>query len=203
MDFNSIVSVINDFVWGTYMQVLLVGTGIYLTIRLKGLQIRALPYALEQVFTFKKNEDSESEGDISQFQALMTALAATIGTGNIVGVGTAFVAGGPGAIFWMWLTALFGMSTKYAEAVLAVKYRTIDKKGEMAGGPMYYLERGLNAKWLAVLFAVFAVCASFGIGNMTQTNSIADAVNATFGIDPIITGAVVAVLIAVVIIGAD
>ncbi len=199
MDFDTIISTVNGFVWGPYMQILLVGTGIFLTIRLGFMQITSLPYALKQVFT--KNPDKSAEGDISQFQSLMTALSATIGTGNIVGVGTAFVVGGPGAIFWMWLTAVFGMATKYAEAVLAVKYRSKDRKGDMAGGPMYYLEKGVKCKWLGVAFALFAVCASYGIGNMTQTNSIADATQATFGISPVITGVVVAVLVAIVILG--
>lgn len=197
--FESFVSLINAFVWGPYMQILLIGTGVYLTIRLGGLQIRALPFALRQVFSFKHK--FKGEGDISQFQSLMTALAATIGTGNIVGVGTAFVAGGPGSIFWMWLTAVFGMATKYSEAVLAVKYRVKDSKGAMAGGPMYYLERGLNARWLGIIFSLFAMLASFGIGNMTQTNAISDAVSATFGINPYITGLVISVLVGAVILG--
>ena len=193
MDFDSIISTINSFVWGPYMLILLVGTGVYLTVRLGFLQLRSLPYAFKQVFA--GNSNKKTRGDISPFQALMTALAATIGTGNIVGVGTAFVIGGPGAIFWMWLTALFGMATKYAEAVLAVKYRVKDKNGNMAGGPMYYLENGVKSKWLGIAFAIFAIFASFGIGNMTQTNSIADAVYLTFGITPLITGFAVAILI--------
>ena len=199
MDFGSIISAVNGIVWGPYMQVLLVGTGVFLTIRLGVLQLRSLPYALKQVFS--RTHDRTADGDISQFQSLMTALSATIGTGNIVGVGTAFVIGGPGAIFWMWLTALFGMATKYAEAVLAVKYRIKDKNGDMAGGPMYYLEHGVKSKWLGIAFAAFAVIASYGIGNMTQTNSIAEATHATFGINPVISGIIIAVLVAVVILG--
>jgi alanine or glycine:cation symporter, AGCS family len=199
MGFESIIIAVNGIVWGPYMQILLVGTGVFLTIRLGGLQLRSLPYALKQVFS--RTHDRTAEGDISQFQSLMTALSATIGTGNIVGVGTAFVIGGPGAIFWMWLTALFGMATKYAEAVLAVKYRIKDKNGDMAGGPMYYLEKGVKSKWLGIAFAAFAVCASYGIGNMTQTNSIALATHATFGISPIISGIIIAVFVAVVILG--
>ena len=199
MEFDSIISTINSFVWGPYMMILLVGTGVYLTVRLGFLQFRSLPYAFKQVFAEKSSK--KTKGDISPFQALMTALAATIGTGNIAGVGTAFVVGGPGTIFWMWLTALFGMATKYAEAVLAVKYRVKDKNGNMAGGPMYYLENGVKSKWLGIAFAIFAIFASFGIGNMTQTNSIADAVYLTFGITPLITGFAVAILIGVVILG--
>ena len=128
-------------------------------------------------------------------------MLATIGTGNIVGVGTAFVVGGPGSIFWMWFAAIFGMATKYAEAVLAIEYRIVDKRGYMAGGPMYYLERGLNAKWLGVIFAVLAVCASFGIGNLTQANSIADAVHSTFGVNRAFTGFLIALFVAAVILG--
>jgi alanine or glycine:cation symporter, AGCS family len=199
MTFDSIISTVNGFVWGPYMLTLLVGTGVYLTFRLGLLQIRQLPYALKQAFSEDKHK--KDIGDISHFQALMTALAATIGTGNIVGVGTAFVVGGPGAIFWMWFAAIFGMATKYAEAVLAIEYRIVDKRGNMAGGPMYYLERGLKAKWLGIIFAVLAVCASYGIGNLTQANSIADAVNSTFGISPVVTGVIIAVLVAAVILG--
>ena len=199
MEFDAIVSAINGIVWGPYMQILLVGTGVFLSVRLGFMQITSLPYALKQVFS--RNHDKSAEGDISQFQSLMTALSATIGTGNIVGVGTAFVVGGPGAIFWMWLTALFGMATKYAEAVLAVKYRIKDKNGDMAGGPMYYLEKGVKSKFLGVAFAVLAVCASYGIGNMTQSNSIAKATQSTFGISPTITGIIIAILVAVVILG--
>jgi alanine or glycine:cation symporter, AGCS family len=199
MNFDSIISTVNGFVWGPYMLTLLVGTGVYLTFRLGLLQIRQLPYALKQAFC--ENKHKKDIGDISHFQALMTALAATIGTGNIVGVGTAFVVGGPGAIFWMWFAAIFGMATKYAEAVLAIEYRIIDKRGNMAGGPMYYLERGLKAKWLGIIFAVLAVCASYGIGNLTQANSIADAVQSTFGVNTAVTGVVIAVLVAAVILG--
>jgi AGCS family alanine or glycine:cation symporter len=139
-----------------------VGTGILLTVRLKVLQVFMLPHALYETFVKPKSNEI---GDISHFQALMVALAATIGTGNIIGVATAISVGGPGALFWMWITAAFGMATKYAEGVLAVKYRVQDEKGEMCGGPMYYIERGLNMKWLGVLFAVFGSIAAFGIGN--------------------------------------
>lgn len=153
---EEIISSINDFVWGPPTLILIVGTGIYLTLRLGFLQFRTLPYALRLAFSPSK-QDKKSKGDISHFQALTTGMAATIGTGNIVGVATAVVLGGPGAVFWMWLTAFFGMATKYAEAILTVKYRVENSKGEMSGGPMYYLERGLNAKWLGVLFAIFGL----------------------------------------------
>lgn len=149
---EQIVSSINDVLWGPPLLFLIVGTGIYLTFRVLFIQIRLLPYSLKLAFS---KQDKTSEGDISHFQALMTALAATVGTGNIVGVASAVIAGGPGAVFWMWFAAFFGMATKYAEAVLAVKYRVKNEKGEMSGGPMYYLEHGLKQKWLGVLFAIF------------------------------------------------
>jgi len=180
--------------------VLLVGTGIFLTIRLGFLQLSQLPYALKLSF-FPSQQDRKSAGDISHFQALMTALAATIGTGNIVGVATAFVLGGPGAIFWMWITALFGMATKYGEAVLAVKYRVVDAYGEMAGGPMFYIEKGLGWKWLAVLFAFFGAVAAFGIGNLVQINSVAGNMASTFHVSPVITGIVLTIFTAIVILG--
>ncbi|WP_062197088.1 alanine/glycine:cation symporter family protein [Massilibacterium senegalense] len=203
MDSNNVLKVINHisgWIWGTPLLVLLVGTGIYLTIRLGLLQFRMLPYALKLAFTPNKNE--KGKGDISHFQALMTALAATIGTGNIVGVATAVILGGPGAIFWMWMTALVGMATKYAEAVLAVKYRVQDpKNGEMSGGPMYYIEKGLGMKWLGMLFAFFGAIAAFGIGNTVQTNAVANNVKQTFGISPVITGLVLTIFTALVILG--
>ena len=149
---------IGDVVWGPPLLILLVGTGIYLTARLGIIQLRLLPYALKLVFS--KNQDKKSEGDISHFQALMTAMAATVGVGNIVGVATAVVLGGPGAIFWMWMAGFFGMATKYGEAILAVKYRVKDANGQMSGGPMYYLEHGLKQKWLGVLFAIFRCACS-------------------------------------------
>lgn len=203
MDSNNILKVINQvsgWIWGTPLLVLLVGTGIYLTIRLGLLQFRMLPYALKLAFTPNKND--KGKGDISHFQALMTALAATIGTGNIVGVATAVILGGPGAIFWMWMTALVGMATKYAEAVLAVKYRVQDpKNGEMSGGPMYYIEKGLGMKWLGMFFAFFGAIAAFGIGNTVQTNAVANNVKQTFGISPVITGLVLTIFTALVILG--
>ncbi len=198
--FSNGISVVNSFVWGPWMLVLLVGTGIFLTFRLGFLQFTNLPYALKLAFS-PRSQDKKSEGDISHFQALMTALAATIGTGNIVGVATAVVLGGPGAVFWMWITAIFGMATKYGEAVLAIKYRITDENGEMAGGPMYYIERGLGWKWLAWIFALFGAVAAFGIGNLVQTNAVAGNMLDTFNISPIITGAILAVFTALVILG--
>lgn len=195
-----ILTVIRDFIWGLPLIVLLVGTGIFLTVRLRGLQIRGLFYSLYLAF-FKRKEDDEQEGDISHFQALMTALAATVGTGNIVGVGIAISTGGPGALFWMWITGIFGMATKYSEAVLAIKYREVDKFGTMSGGPMYYISKGLGWKWLGTLFAVFAFIAAFGIGNMVQSNSVADGVKAAFGIPNWVTGIILATFTAMVILG--
>lgn len=198
--FSNLVSVVNSFLWGPWLLVFLVGTGIFLTLRLGFLQFTQLPYALKLAFS-PSQQDKKSAGDISHFQALMTALAATIGTGNIVGVATAFVLGGPGAIFWMWITALFGMATKYGEAVLAVKYRVTDGYGEMAGGPMFYIEKGLGWKWLAVLFAFFGAVAAFGIGNLVQINSVAGNLASTFHVDPVITGIVLTIFTAIVVLG--
>lgn len=201
--FSQLISEVNDFVWGPYMLTLIVGTGIFLTLRLGFMQITMLPYALK--LALGRNQDNKSAGDISHFQALMTALAATIGTGNIAGVATAYVLGGPGAIFWMWLTAIFGMATKYGEAILAVKYRVVDDNGNMAGGPMYYISRGIKWPWLGKpmgwAFAFFGAVAAFGIGNMVQTNSVADVMQSTFGVNPYITGVVLAVFTALVILG--
>ncbi len=196
----NILTDIRNFIWGTPLLVLLVGTGIFLTIRLKGLQIRGLIYSLYLAFIQRK-EDDEEAGDISHFQALMTALAATVGTGNIAGVATAIVAGGPGALFWMWITGLFGMATKYAEAVLAIKYREKDEFGTMSGGPMYYISKGLGMKWLGVLFAIFAAIAAFGIGNMVQSNSVAEAVKTSLNVPHYITGIVLAAFTAMVVLG--
>ena len=197
---------LNDIVvWGPVMLVLLVGTGIWLTLILRGLQFGMLFYALKQAFRPhpKKDDGSDHEGDVSHFGALMTALSATIGTGNIAGVATAVVTGGPGAVFWMWITAIFGMATKYGEGVLAVKYRVTNSKGEMSGGPMYYIENGLGKKWkwLALLFAFFGVMASFGIGSTVQANSVAQAVHSSFGIDTWITGVVLTLITAFVVLG--
>ncbi|WP_290918329.1 sodium:alanine symporter family protein [Halodesulfovibrio sp.] len=198
--FMSWLEMIDGWVWGPVMLTLLVGTGLLLTIMLKGLQFRKLGYSLYLALIRRKDADAD-EGDISNFEALMTALSATVGTGNIAGVATAIAVGGPGALFWMWITGLVGMATKYGEAVLAVKYRVKDENGEMCGGPMYYIARGLGWKGLGAVFAFFATIASFGIGNMVQSNSVALAVKDTFGIDPFIVGIVLAVLTALVVLG--
>jgi len=197
---NEFFSVLSGYVWGAPMLILLVGTGILLTIRLRCLQVHKLIYAL--ALTFRKDKDAEDQpGDISNFQALMTALAATIGTGNIIGVATAISVGGPGALFWMWVTAFFGMATKYGEAILAVKYRVIDENGEMAGGPMYYIEKGLGMRWLGLTFAFFGAVAAFGIGNMVQANAVAGSLKDAFGMSPIVTGLILAALTGVVVLG--
>ncbi len=185
---------------GLPLIILLLGTGIYLTIILRGIQFRALVPALRLAFIQRK-EKGYAQGDISQFQALMTALSATVGVGNIAGVATAIAAGGPGAVFWMWVTGLLGMATKYSEAVLSVKYREVDEKGMMSGGPMYYISKGLGLKWLGMLFAIFASIAAFGIGNMVQSNSVADALGEAFGIPYWITGLVLCVGTGLVLVG--
>jgi alanine or glycine:cation symporter, AGCS family len=187
--FIELLDRIDQWVWGPPLLILLVIVGGYLTWLLRGLQFRYFWYSHKLALT---RSDDSSQGDISQFQALMTALATTIGIGSITGVATAIATGGVGALFWMWVTALIGMATKYAEAVLAVKYRVVDKKGEMAGGPMYYLERGLNAKWLAILFCIFGAIAAFGTGNMVQANSVSEALQDLCGFNPIWTGAILA-----------
>ena len=193
---ESFVSTIAGWVWGPPMLILLVGTGLYLTILLKGLQFRVLPHALKLIF----HKELSGNGDISHFAALMTALAATVGIGNIVGVAAAITLGGPGAVFWMWMTGLVGMATKYSEAVLAVKYR---EKGEhgMRGGPMYYLAKGAGLPKLGWLFALFTALATFGIGNMTQANAVACIFQSTFNIEPWITGTVLMLLTGLVILG--
>ncbi len=191
MDLSQLLNDVNDFVWGPIMLAFLVGTGIFLTIRLKFLPWINLWYAIKMIMLHK----ADKEGDLSPFQSLMTALSATVGTGNIVGVATAMVLGGPGAIVWMWISAAFGLSTKYGESVLAVKYRETNSVGEMAGGPMYAMKNGIGGafgKTMATLFALFAVCASFGIGNMTQANSISSAFNA-LGMPTEITGIILVV----------
>jgi len=195
------LAVVSGWVWGVPLLVLLVGTGLFLTIRLKGVQFRLLGHSLNLALRERKETSEDAEGEISHFQALTTALAATVGTGNIAGVATAISAGGPGALFWMWITGLVGMATKYAEAVLAVRYRVKDENGAMSGGPMYYLRDGLKAKWLGVIFAVCTAVAAFGIGNMVQSNSVADVVRATTDIPMWITGVVLAVFTGLVVIG--
>ena len=191
---------IDAFVWGPPLLVLLVGTGIWLTIRLKLLQVFKLGSALKLIFCAK----NDGHGDVNSFRALCTALAATVGTGNIVGVATAIKAGGPGALFWMWMAAFFGMATKYSECLLAVKYRTVDANGNISGGPMYYIEKGLGEKYkpLAVLFAIFGIlCAYFGIGTFAQVNSIVEITRISAGIPVEYTGIALTVLVAVVTIG--
>lgn len=193
---ESILMKVNDIVWGPVMLMLLLGTHIFLTFRLGWIQR----------FVFKGIRISvgrkrEGDGDISQFGALMTALAATIGTGNIVGVATAIAAGGPGAVFWMWITGVFGIATKYSEALLSVKYRVTTKSGQMAGGPMYVLERGVKCRWLGILFALFTAIAAFGIGNTVQSNSISHMLYESYSVPMWITGIVLTILTALVILG--
>jgi len=193
---EKIVSTLSGWVWGAPVLVLLVGTGLYLTIILRGMQFRALPHALRLIW----HKEHAGDGDISHFAALMTALAATVGIGNIVGVATAITLGGPGAVFWMWMTGLVGMATKYGEAVLAVKYREKGPHG-MRGGPMYYLSKGVNLPVLGWLFALFTALATFGIGNMTQANAVATIFKATFSVEPWVTGLVLMLLTGLVILG--
>ena len=195
MNLIDILNKVDAFIWGPPLLVLLVGTGILLTVKLGVVQITKLPRALKLIFS------AENKGS---FAALCTALAATLGTGNIVGVATAIKAGGPGALFWMWIAAFFGMATKYSEGVLAIKYRTKDKNGQVSGGPMYYIVNGMGEKWrpLAIFFAISGILvALLGIGTFTQVNSITDAINNSFGIDPRITGVVLAVFVALVVFG--
>ncbi|MEL6722726.1 MAG: sodium:alanine symporter family protein [Pseudomonadota bacterium] len=194
------VGILNSIVWGPAMLVLILGTGILLTIGLKAMPWRRIGAGFRLLW---EGRESRAAGDITPFNALMTSLSATIGTGNIAGVGTAIAIGGPGAIFWMWCTALVGMATKYAEAVLAVKYREVDEAGNHVGGPMYYIKNGLGRQWhwLALAFAVFGAIAGFGIGNMVQANSVADAVSTNLGVDKWITGVVMAVFVFAVLIG--
>lgn len=200
---ESVNGIINGFVWGPVMLALLVGTGILLTVMAGFPQITKLGTIMKSTVgsLFGQDAHKKDEASISPYQAVATALASTVGTGNITGVATAIVAGGPGAVFWMWISALFGTMTKFAEVTLAVKFRQKNEKGEWVGGPMYYMENGLNMKWLGVIFACFATLASFGIGNMTQANSIAAALQQTLHIDPKITGAIIMVIVAVVILG--
>ncbi|TCP95748.1 AGCS family alanine or glycine:cation symporter [Cricetibacter osteomyelitidis] len=200
MSLTEMLSAIDSFIWGPPLLILLSGTGLYLTLKLGFIQIFQLPRALGYVF--KKEQGKNNKGDVSAFAALSVALSATIGTGNIVGVATAVQAGGPGALFWMWIVALLGMATKYAECVLAVKYRVRDKNGFMAGGPMYYIERGLGLKWLAKLFAVFGILvAFFGIGTFPQINAITHAMQDTFNVDIVYTAAVITLLVGLIILG--
>lgn len=193
---NSFFTAFSAFLWGWPMIVLLLGTHIFLTIRLRFPQRKIF-----KAIALSVKRDKQATGDVSQFGALATALAATIGTGNIIGVATAIALGGPGAVFWCWLTGVFGISTKYAEGLLAVKYRVKTKRGQMIGGPMYALEKGLGWKWLAVLFSIFATLASFGIGSTVQANAISTLVENQYNVSPYITGLVVTALGAAVIVG--
>lgn len=193
---NEILGAISGFLWGWPMIIMLLGTHLFLTIRLRFPQRHIF-----KAIKLSVRKDKDAEGDVSQFGALVTALAATIGTGNIVGVGTAIALGGPGAVFWCWLTGVFGIATKYGEGLLAIKYRVTDEDGKMQGGPMYALERGLGMKWLGVLFALFTAVASFGIGSTVQANAISTMSHNVFGIDPVVIGGIITILAAMVIVG--
>ncbi len=197
-DIQSFIIQLKNWVWSPPLLILLFGTGLYLTFLLKGVQFRYLGYALKQIAATQRKG---SRGDISHFEALMTTLAGAIGTGTIVGVATAIAVGGPGALFWMWITAILGMATKYAESLLAVKYREIDSSGEMVGGPMEYMEKGLGWKWLAIAFAVCGTLAALGTGNLIQVNSIADGVESVWNVNPWLTGTVLAVMTGLVLLG--
>jgi AGCS family alanine or glycine:cation symporter len=196
---QAVLDWLSGFFWGPVTIFLLVGTGVLITILVRGVQLRWFVYAWTLISG--RFDNPEDEGEITHFQALSAALSATIGTGNIAGVGTAVAMGGPGAVFWMWVTAFFGMALKYAECTLSLNYRVIHKDGTVGAGPMYYLERGLGQKWLGILFAFFAIVASFGIGNMVQANSVAEPVASYFGIPKIVTGLVLGVLVFTVIVG--
>ncbi|MDK2785015.1 MAG: alanine or glycine:cation symporter, family [Bacillota bacterium] len=194
-------SKVNAIVWGPPMLVLLVGTGIYLTIRQGWPQVSKFGYAMRHTLGKLREKGEGKKGEVTPFQALATAMAGTVGTGNIAGVATAIAIGGPGAAFWMWLSAFFGMCTKYSEVILAVHYREVRSDGTILGGPFQYIEKGLQAKWLAVLFALFGGLASFGIGNMTQANSVAHALETSFGVPRLASGIVMMVITGIVILG--
>ena len=196
---TELLGTISGFVWGLPTIILLVGTGILITLMMKFIQFRHFIYAWKLISG--KYDNPEDEGEVTHFQALSTALSATIGTGNIAGVGTAVAIGGPGAVFWMWVTAVFGMGLKYAECLLSLNFRTIHKDGTTGGGPMYYLEYGLKQKWLGIAFAIFAAISAFGIGNMVQANSVAEPLLDTFGIPKVVTGMIIALLCFAVIVG--
>lgn len=202
---TSINGAINSFVWGPIMLALLVGTGVYLTIRTGCIQVRWFGYIMKNTVgsLFRKDDKKEGGKNLTPFQAVTTALAGTVGTGNIAGVTGAIFVGGPGAVFWMWVSAFFGMCTKYAEIALAMKYRITDEKGVHKGGPMYYIENGLGKNWkpLAVIFAILGGLASFGIGNIAQSSEIAGAMKGLVGLNPLITGILLAVIIAFVLVG--
>lgn len=198
--FEQIIDTVNSVVWGPIMLVLLLGTGVFLTIGLRGMTITRIPYAFGQLL---KGRKGSGEGEISPFNALMTALSSTVGTGNIAGVATAIGIGGPGALFWMWCTALVGMATKYAEAVLAVNYRETDAQGKKVGGPMYYIKNGLGKRWkpLAFLFALFGSLAGFGLANTVQSNTVSQVLQNNFNIPTLISGLVMAFMVALVLLG--
>ena len=202
---NEIVSAVDSFVWGPVMLILLVGTGIFLTIRTGFLPWRNLGYAIKSTLSKEARTKSRGTGDVSPFSALTTALAATIGTGNIVGVATAMVSGGPGALVWMWISAAFGLTSKFSECMLAIKYREVNAKGEMSGGPMYTMKKAFKHKKVGAvlgwLFALFAVIASFGIGNMTQANSISESLSSTFNIPTFVTGIILTIFALLIIVG--
>jgi AGCS family alanine or glycine:cation symporter len=199
---TNFVNVVDGIAWRPLMLVLILGTGLFLQVGLKVIPLRKIPDAFKLLWKGRK-EGAAQDGEISPFAALMTALSATVGTGNIAGVATAIFLGGPGALFWMWCTALVGMATKYGEAVLAVKYREVDELGNHVGGPMYYIKNGMGRKWawLGILFAAFGAIAGFGIGNTVQANSVADVLNTSFGIPTWLTGVVLMVLVGAVILG--
>lgn len=196
---QNFLNAINGVLWGPVTIVFLVGTGVFLTLLVRGIQIRKFVYAWGLITG--KYDNPEDEGEITHFQALSAALSATIGTGNIAGVGTAIAIGGPGAVFWMWVTAVLGMALKYSECLLSLKFRVVHEDGKVSAGPMYYLERGLGQKWLGLLFAFFAAIASFGIGNMVQANSVAAPMQTYFGIPKLLTGLVIGGLVFAVIVG--
>lgn len=203
--FASIVSEVDNFVWGPVMLILLVGTGIFLTIRTRFLSWRNLGYALKSTLSKEARQKGNGEGDISPFSALTTALAATIGTGNIVGVATAMASGGPGAIVWMWISACFGLTSKFSECMLSIKYRDVNENGEMIGGPMFVMKKAFKHKKIGAvlgwLFALFAAIAAFGIGNLTQANSISSAINETFHVSTKVVGIVITLLALAIIVG--
>jgi alanine or glycine:cation symporter, AGCS family len=200
MTMTGLISTINGWAWGPPMLILLLGTGVFLSVGLRFMPLRKIPVAMGLLL---KGRKSSGGGDISPFGALMTALSATVGTGNIAGVATAIALGGPGALFWMWMTALFGMATKYAEAVLAVRFREQDEKGNYSGGPMYYIKNGLHKRWhwLGVAFAIFGSLAGFGIANTVQSNSVSQVLQDTFSVPPLATGLVLMVLVGAVVLG--
>lgn len=204
VDVISVVNgAVNGFVWGPVMLTLLIGTGLFLSFHTKFLQFRKFAYAACHTIgsIFKKEQHNKDKSGVSAFQAVATAMAGTIGTGSIAGIATAIVSGGPGAVFWMWISALLGMITKYSEIVLSLKYREKNEEGRWIGGPMYYIKNGLGLKWLAALFAICAMFACLGTGNATQSNSISIALESTLGISPWVTGIVLAIIVAAVILG--